>query len=436
MKFRAFSASFLIAFLLACGGSSGNSPAPSPPPKIAVTGVTLYKSEFVLRVGESEALYYSIQPSNADNKSVAWSSSSPGIASVVDGLVTAISGGVATITVTTNDGSKIASCELTVPTGAPSFHWAVAGEEGGQAVLWTDNATYNLGNGVAKSVAVSNDGTLYVVGEQDGCPVLWLGDKFSKFYLSTQKGRANEVLIHGDDVYIAGTVNDSISYWKNDVLTISITNPSYLGSNSEGKSIAVDSDGRVRVVGSLFYNNADEYGTIWQPALFPYTSRFAPSAGTTVNKVIIVNDTILTAGIYYNTVLESLLAYIESGSREFSAGRTFSNVLSSFDVVPFDFKIESTLDNSVLLATSIGLYKVDGVPNKARFDEYGFGAGSGNKFDPITLLPGYGYTKAVRLLGDSIYAAGKNDNGAVIWKDGLVLRQLSATGEAHSLLVR
>ena len=43
-----------------------------------------------------------------------WSSSNPNVATVVNGFVTAISAGVATITATAEDGGKTASCAVTV----------------------------------------------------------------------------------------------------------------------------------------------------------------------------------------------------------------------------------------------------------------------------------------------------------------------------------
>ena len=438
MRYFGLASLVLAVFLLACGGSSGNPPVPR---SIPVTGVTLSKTELVLQVGEKETLQHSVQPADASNRTVTWSSSNSGVASVSDGLVTAVSGGVAVIMAVALDGSKAAACEVVVPKGSPSFQWAVAGEEGGQAILWTDSATYRLGEGAAKYVVVSNDGLLYVAGEQDGYPVLWLGDKLSKVLLSQQKGRANEVLVHGDDIYIAGTVNDRISYWKNGVLTVStiqLENPRFFGSKSEGKSIAVFSDGVIYVEGSFWDADLNEYSTSFTPGSFPFTSNLAINSGTTYNKCVVVNDTYLRAGTEYYEYgdIKATLASISSGSRFFGNGRLLPGDFSAFDIVPLDFKDVPTLDNTILLATSLGVYKIGGVPNKAIFDEYGFGGGWGNMFHTVNLLPGYGYCKAVRLLGDSIYAAGKNDNGAVIWKDGSVLRQLSTTGEAYSLLVR
>ena len=82
-----------------------------------VTGVTLDKSSLALHLtsNKSEKLTAVINPSDASNKNVAWSSSAPAVATVSDdGTVTAVAAGTATITVTTEDGEYAASANVTV----------------------------------------------------------------------------------------------------------------------------------------------------------------------------------------------------------------------------------------------------------------------------------------------------------------------------------
>ena len=58
-----------------------------------------------------------VEPANATNKAVTWSSDNISVATVdANGLVTAVAEGSATITVTTEDGNKTATCEVTVTT--------------------------------------------------------------------------------------------------------------------------------------------------------------------------------------------------------------------------------------------------------------------------------------------------------------------------------
>ena len=84
--------------------------------KSLVTAITLNKYSSALIVGQSETLNASIEPDNASDSSVTWSSSDESIA-VVDenGNVTALRAGKAIITASANDGSgKSASCEYTI----------------------------------------------------------------------------------------------------------------------------------------------------------------------------------------------------------------------------------------------------------------------------------------------------------------------------------
>lgn len=79
-----------------------------------MTGVSLNKNSVSLDVGDTETLTATITPSNATDKAVTWSSDDSTVASVSNGVVTAEAAGSATITVTTHDGNKTATCDVTV----------------------------------------------------------------------------------------------------------------------------------------------------------------------------------------------------------------------------------------------------------------------------------------------------------------------------------
>ena len=82
---------------------------------IQVTGVTLNQSTGTLKVGNTLQLIETVGPTNATFKSVVWSSSNNSHATVsTNGLVTAVSSGLAIITVTTDDGKFVASCALNI----------------------------------------------------------------------------------------------------------------------------------------------------------------------------------------------------------------------------------------------------------------------------------------------------------------------------------
>jgi len=82
---------------------------------IPVESVTLNKTELVLKQQGSEQLFATVMPEDASNTNVTWASDNDAVATVQqNGLVEAHSLGNATITVTTEDGSLTASCEVTV----------------------------------------------------------------------------------------------------------------------------------------------------------------------------------------------------------------------------------------------------------------------------------------------------------------------------------
>ena len=82
---------------------------------VGVTEVTLNKTELTLTERETETLTATVKPDNADNRKVKWSSDKTEIATVDGaGRVTAVKPGEATVTVTTEDGGKTATCKVTV----------------------------------------------------------------------------------------------------------------------------------------------------------------------------------------------------------------------------------------------------------------------------------------------------------------------------------
>lgn len=84
------------------------------PSTTPVTSVKLNKTGLEMKVGESSTLVATVSPSNASNKNVSWSSSNTHVATVSNGKVVAKGVGTATITVTTNDGSKKSTCVVNV----------------------------------------------------------------------------------------------------------------------------------------------------------------------------------------------------------------------------------------------------------------------------------------------------------------------------------
>ena len=79
------------------------------------TNITLDKTEAILVIGEIINLTATVSPDDAPDKTVTWSSNDETIATVEDGVVTAIMVGSATITA--KSGDKTATCAITVKAG-------------------------------------------------------------------------------------------------------------------------------------------------------------------------------------------------------------------------------------------------------------------------------------------------------------------------------
>lgn len=119
-------------------------PTPTPTPSVVkVSSVSLNPSSLSLtKKGQTARLSATVSPSNATNKSINWSSSNSNVATVNNGVVTAVGNGSATITATAADGSgKKASCSITVniPTTPDTQTITLAGGEGDRcAIGWWD----------------------------------------------------------------------------------------------------------------------------------------------------------------------------------------------------------------------------------------------------------------------------------------------------------
>ena len=87
---------------------------------VDVAGIELNKTSTALTVGETETLTATVSPDDATDKTITWSSDNTAVATVSDGVVTAVSAGTANITVTATNGNddknddKTATCTVTV----------------------------------------------------------------------------------------------------------------------------------------------------------------------------------------------------------------------------------------------------------------------------------------------------------------------------------
>ena len=148
-----------------------------------VTSITLDKTSLSLVIGDEAAISVtSVLPENANDRSVAWSSSDNSVASVDNnGKVTAKAKGNATIMVTANDGSGISAsstvfvCPAVAVDLGLSVYWATANigaaspEEYGDYYAWGETepkeiyywSTYNFGTSESGPFSKYNTSSSY-----------------------------------------------------------------------------------------------------------------------------------------------------------------------------------------------------------------------------------------------------------------------------------
>ena len=108
-------------------------------PTVNVTGVSLSETTASMTVGgDALTLTATVAPDNATDKSVTWTTSDASVATVADGVVTAVGAGTATITATSNDdATKTATCTVTV---SPAGYSVALKESTEDATNWQGKA--------------------------------------------------------------------------------------------------------------------------------------------------------------------------------------------------------------------------------------------------------------------------------------------------------
>ncbi len=97
---------------------------------VPVTGVQLDVENITMNIGETKKISATVNPNNATNKGVTWSSDNPDIVKINrDGNITALATGMATITVSSDDWGFIDTCTITVSCShTPANVWSTDSE--------------------------------------------------------------------------------------------------------------------------------------------------------------------------------------------------------------------------------------------------------------------------------------------------------------------
>ncbi len=223
-----------------------------------VDGVTLNKETTSLYIGDEQTLTATVSPSDASDKSVSWSSDNTDAATVdSSGKVTAVGKGIATITVTTTDGSFTDTCEVTVMVHAASVSLNKS----------TMNLEYGAGDTLTATVYPvdadnknvtwdSNDTGVATVDASGNVDAVDYGT--TTITVTTEDGGHTDtcevtVIKHVDGV----TLNkETASLYVGDEQTLTATvspsdasNKSVSWSSNNTNAATVDSSGKVKAVG-------------------------------------------------------------------------------------------------------------------------------------------------------------------------------------------
>ena len=232
---------------------------------VAVTSVTLDKTNLELAVNGTYILKATVAPNNASNNEVTWSSSDATVAKVEgEGKVTALKDGTATITVTAKDGSgKTASCKVTVSNVSAitldktSMELAVNGTHtlvatttpAGAAVTWTSSdATVAKVEG--GKVTALKDGTATITakaGEKTATCKVTVGKKYdpktdTTKLLKDKGGNQMYILVNGQyvEAKVADYYKSNVTFYKKETVTKYV----YTGwQNLDGKTYYFDKNG-------------------------------------------------------------------------------------------------------------------------------------------------------------------------------------------------
>lgn len=194
-----------------------------------VTGVQLDKETLDLHVGDTATLTATVEPYNAANKKVTWSSSDETVATVDEnGNVTAVAAGTAVITVATADGNKTATCQVTITEiKTEKFVLTDKLEAGGEYLIVRDGtvgsadsrALKNPGGSTSgvqisatngKTTVTVQEGNYIETADED---IVWTATENGEGFYLTNNGDYLEVYQQKLDVF-KGEAKQPARYWK------------------------------------------------------------------------------------------------------------------------------------------------------------------------------------------------------------------------------
>lgn len=316
-------------------------------PKKVVASVKLSAKNKTIKVGESFTLKATVNPTNATNKNVTWKSSNTKVATVnSEGKVKGIKKGTAKITVTTLDGSKKATCTVTVKPVLVS-----------KIKLSASSKTLNVGQTEKLTATVTPKNAANKA-------VTW---KSSNTKVATVDGKGNVKAIAPGTANITATAKDGSKKSASCAITV---NPIRVTNVSLNQSSATLDIGKtVTLTATVTPSNATNKAVTWTTnnsgvATVANGVVTAKAAGTAIitatadgksavctitvkNPVIEITDVTLpgTKTIYANTKGEKLVATVVPANTTMSKTVTFTSDNTALLNVTADGTLIPNTDN-------------------------------------------------------------------------------------------
>lgn len=299
-----------------------------------ISALALDVSDEYLVAGDTMTLAVTISPSDASAKGIVWSSSNADVASVENGKVTALSAGTAAITASAANGSKTASCNITVGNMYVCLREGFSESELGNAFIWKNGEKQLMKNDAEKDFTVESmfvDGNdVYAAGftedeSPNTWPVLWKNGDIQILQHTEYSGPyshsdARSVYISDSDIYVVGSDIDSESHfmavmWKNGVET-TIND----GLGAMAYSVCV-SDNSVYVAGITRYKDKINQSTVtvWKDGIAEYLTDYATERSGAAGPLICKsgNDVYVSCPVWSNDYNCSVIILWKNGVRTY-----------------------------------------------------------------------------------------------------------------------
>lgn len=232
---------FLSVAMLLAGCNKDNAP-------VAVSEVTLSRTALTMTVGDTEKLTATVLPEHAGYDGLVWSSNNTSVALVdVEGLVTAVSAGNATITATV--GGKQATCEVTVADAVPEG-LTVTTYEALLEALRTGGASAD----VPTLIMLGSDITIPAGGDRTNPPIN--GSGYFKI-----DGGGHTLVRENESYYFLGNINAD-----DDAVHIELTNIKLAQGANSFLSMIYVCNGRITLGKGVALNGQDMLATVGEKA--------------------------------------------------------------------------------------------------------------------------------------------------------------------------